>query len=66
MQEESLHVQVKEPYSSFHCAKPVCTMYACSLSSRDLSDRDSNWNPPVKGESPPVQVIQLYSSLHDY
>ena len=66
MQGESPHVQVKEPHSSFHSAKPVCTMYACSLSSRDHSDRDVNWRIPVQGESPTVQVKEPYSSLHDY
>ena len=66
MQGESLHMQVKEPYSNFHSAKPVCTMYACSLSSRDPSDRDVTRGPPVQGESHPVQVKEPYSSLHDY
>ena len=47
MQGESPHVQVKEPSSSFQSAKPVCTMYAWSLSSRDPSDRDVNCRPPV-------------------
>ena len=66
MQGASSHVQVKEPYSSFHSAKPLCTMYACSLSSRDSSDRDVNYRLPVQGESHPVQVKEPYSSLHDY
>ena len=66
VQGESLHVQVKEPYCSFHSAKPMCTMYACSLSSRDPSDRGVNWRPPVQEESSPVQVKEFYSSLHDY
>ena len=56
MHGESPHVQFKVHYSSFHSAKPVCTMYACPLSSRDPSDRDVNWRPPVQGESPPVQT----------
>ena len=29
-------------------------------------DRDVNWRPPIQGESPPVQVKEPYSSLHDY
>ena len=66
MQEVSPLVHVKEPYSSFHSAKSVCTMYACSLSSRDPSDRVVNRRPPVQGELPPVQVNEPYSSLHDY
>ena len=66
MHGESPHVHVKEPYSSFQSAKPVCTMYACSLSLRDPSDRDVNLRPPVQGESPHVQVKEPYRSLHDY
>ena len=46
VQGESPHVQVKEPYSSFHSAKQVCTMYAWSLSSRDPLDRDVKWSAP--------------------
>ena len=30
------------------------------------SDRDVNWRPPVQGESSPVQVKELFSSLHGY
>ena len=48
--------QVKEPYGSFLSSKPVCTLYAYSLSSRDPSDRDVNWRPLVHGESTTVQV----------
>ena len=66
MQGGSPHMQVKKPYSSFQSAKPVITMYVCSLSSRDPSDRDVNWWPPTQGESPPVQVKESYISLHDY
>ena len=44
--------RLKKPYSSFHSAKPVCTMYACSLSSRDPSDRDVNWRPLCREVTP--------------
>ena len=52
MQGESPHVQVKDPYSSFHSAKPMCTMYACSLSSRDPPDWDVNWSPLCRKSHP--------------
>ena len=41
-------------------------MYAYSLSSKDPSDLNVNWRPPVQGGSSPVQVKEPYTSLHDY
>ena len=56
--------RLKNPTVAFILSvKPVCTMCACSLSSRDPSDRDVNWRPPVQGQSPPVQVKKKHSTL---
>ena len=48
--------RLKNPTVAFILQKPMCKMYACSLSARDPPDRDVNWRHPVQGESPLSRV----------
>ena len=47
--------RLKNPTVAFS-AKPLCTMYACSLSSRDPSDRDVNWSPLCRESHPQCRL----------